>query len=125
MRVIVIPGKGSEYLVSITMKRFAFLALASLIGSAPESFAHDQWSNGEPVPRWVKAACCGPEDAHHLQSTQVQQGPDGWRVDGYRQLIPNGRELPSLDGTYWIFYRNLSDGSQSKVYCFFVPIPSM
>ncbi len=103
---------------------FSSLLFSPLVAAAGAS-AHDQWANGEPVPAWVKRACCGPEDAHHLQPDQVHVSPAGWRVDGYRGAIPNGTELPSPDGSYWIFYRDLSDGSQSSVYCFFVPIPAM
>ena len=33
--------------------RLAALALAALSSAAP---AHDVWSNGEPVPAWVKKA---------------------------------------------------------------------
>ena len=50
---------------------------------------------------------------------------EGWQVNGYHGRIPHGAELPSPDGTYWIFYRTFNDGTQSNVYCFFVPIPSM
>lgn len=95
-----------------------------LILSTP-SLAHDRWANTEPVPPWVKKACCGPDDAHHLRPEQVQQTSAGWQVEGYNKLIPNGAELPSPDGTYWIFYRTFPDGSQTSAYCFFVPIPSM
>jgi hypothetical protein len=108
-------------LLKLTCAALAFSALAP-IGQA---LAHDQWANGQPVPPWVKKACCGPEDAHHLSADQVHFSSEGWRVDGYQKLIPNGSELPSPDGTYWIFYRTFSDGSQTSVYCFFVPIPSM
>ncbi len=30
--------------------------------------------------------------------------------------------LPSEDSNYWIFYRDNLDGSQSAVFCFFVPM---
>lgn len=103
------------------------LAIGALVVVAANQCAkaHDAWANGEPVPAWVKKACCGPEDAHHLKPEQVQFTSDGWKVEGYHALIPNGTELPSPDGSYWIFYRTFSDGTQSTVYCFFVPIPSM
>jgi len=100
------------------------LPLLTLAMAGPAA-AHDQWANGEPVPAWVKRACCGPDDAHHLSPEQVHFSTSGWRVDGYNGVIPNGAEQPSPDGSYWIFYRTYSDGSQTNVYCFFVPIPSM
>ena len=36
--------------------------------------------------------------------------------------IPARDALPSQDGDYWIFYRDGQGGSQSIVYCFFVPM---
>lgn len=102
------------------------LTLALVLSCEPRrASAHDAWANGEPIPPWIKKACCGPEDAHHLKPEQVQFTSGGWKVEGYHALIPNGAELPSPDGSYWIFYRTFSDGTQSSVYCFFVPIPSM
>jgi hypothetical protein len=107
------------------------LALAGLAGrvlllavllSASRAHAHDEWADGSPVPPWVKASCCGPEDVHHLTSTQVHAMPDGWHVEGYKQVVAYGRELPSQDGDYWIFYKNYPDGTQTPVYCFFAPV---
>ena len=83
--------------------------------------AHDAWSNGDPVPAWVKEQCCGPADAHHLSAEQVHVTPDGYRLDGYTRVIREDRLLPSPDGSWWGFYRNYDDGSQSTVYCFFGP----
>jgi hypothetical protein len=97
------------------------LALGGLLAWAGGASAHDQWANGEPVPAWVKRACCGPDDVHHLRPDQVQQTHDGWRVDGYPDLIPIGLEQPSPDGEYWIFYRTLPNGDKTRVYCFFTP----
>lgn len=87
--------------------------------------AHDVWADNEPVAPWAKSACCGPEDSHHLRSDQVHAEKDGWRVDGYHALVPYGKELPSPDGTYWIFYRTFADGTQSNVYCFFTKFQGM
>ena len=83
---------------------------------------HEKWADGSPVPAWVKKSCCGPEDVHHLMPSQVHRMADGWHVDGYNEVLPYGKELPSADGDYWIFYRTLQDGSQSVVYCFFAPV---
>jgi hypothetical protein len=86
--------------------------------------AHDQWADGNPVPAWVKASCCGPEDVHHLVSDQVHAMKDGWHVEGYPDVLPYGKELPSQDGDYWIFYRVWEYGGKkqySMVYCFFAP----
>ena len=79
------------------------LAAASLLGAAP-AVAHDQWANGDPVAGWVKSACCGPADAHHLRPDQVTLNARGdYVVDGYREPLPARIALPSQDGNYWIF----------------------
>ena len=90
-------------------------------GLARPVFDHDQWSNGTDVPAWVKSSCCGPEDVHHLTAQQVHAMADGWHIEGYKGVLAYGRELPSQDGDYWIFYRSYSDGSQTPVFCFFAP----
>ena len=99
-------------------------ATIALIGglAASPARAHDVWANGDIVPGWVKSACCGPDDAHHLRPDQVHRvSDDFYMVDGYRYRIPAREALPSQDGDYWIFYRENS-GIQSTVYCFFVPM---
>jgi hypothetical protein len=83
--------------------------------------AHERWANNEPVPPWVKAICCGPEDVHHLRPDQVHVRPEGWQVDGYPDTIPIDQAMPSPDGDYWIFYKHFPAGDVSKVYCFFTP----
>jgi hypothetical protein len=114
-----------EYLRPLA--RWLFLAgliYATSVLAPRKAHAHDSWSDGNHVPAWVKAACCGPEDVHHLTAKQVHAMTDGWHVDGYKQVLAYGRELPSQDGDYWIFYRDLPDGSQTPVYCFFAPSQS-
>ena len=103
------------------------------------TLAHDYWANGKGVPEWVKNACCGPADAHHLRPDQVHRSENYYYVDGYSSRIPAGKALPSEDGDYWIFYTDaglqcapvIGDGAsqkcrlvdqQSDVYCFFVPM---
>jgi hypothetical protein len=83
--------------------------------------AHDSWGNGEPVPPWVKAACCGPEDVHHIPPGAVHRGPDGYHVDGLSTVVPYSRALPSPDGTFWGFWR---EGGEPDVviFCFFAPV---
>jgi len=100
------------------------LCLAAVfVLSAAQALAHDQWANGKAVPDWVKSACCGPADAHHLRPDQVALNANGdYLVDGYREPLPAKIALPSQDGEYWIFYRENLDGSRSAVFCFFVPM---
>lgn len=113
--------------------RMLSLLAGWLIFSPLTSQAHDYWANGKKVPDWVKSSCCGQADAHALEPGQVHQDKDGnYFVDGYygynqdhKQLakIPAKEALPSQDGHYWIFYRgDEGGGSQSGVYCFFVPM---
>ena len=99
----------------------AATSLFLIIGHSPVALAHDQWSNGDPVPAWVKAQCCGPSDAHHLSDEQVHVTPAGYKLDGYSRIITEDKLLPSPDGSWWVFYRNYDDGTQSTVYCFFGP----
>lgn len=106
---------------------FIILMLALLIVimvNVNQAQAHDYWSNGKPIPDWVKASCCGPADAHHLRPEQVHRiSEDYYEVDGYTRRIPVAQALPSQDGDYWIFYRDDgASGGQSGVYCFFVPM---
>ncbi len=99
----------------------SLMMISGVIGSP--AAAHDVWANGEIVPSWIKAACCGPDDAHHLRPDQVHRvSDDDYMVDGYRYRIAARDALPSQDGDYWIFYRDDGAGRQSQVYCFFVPL---
>lgn len=95
--------------------------IAALMLLASPAAAHDRWADGNAVPAWVKRHCCGVEDVHHLRPDQVVTTANGYLVDGVRTKIPFEQALPSEDGDYWVFYRNYPDGTQSIVYCFFVP----
>lgn len=85
------------------------------------AFSHEKWADGSKVPSWIRAACCGPDDVHHLTPDQVHEMSDGWHVDGYPGVIPIGTEQPSPDGDYWIFYQKFPNGNVTRVYCFFTP----
>lgn len=103
----------------------AGVLLSALAGVSP-AWAHEKWSNGEVVPKWIKQACCGPSDVHHLTPEQVHLHEGGsWSVDGYNKVIPPRTELYSPDGEYWIFYKTFDDGTQSSIYCWFVPMNGM
>jgi hypothetical protein len=95
------------------------LILAAL-ASAPAA-AHDEWSNGQPVPPWIKSACCGPMDVHHLRPEQVHRNGEAYEVEGYPWLIPSAKALPSQDGGFWLFYGYLN-GSPAEARCFFIPM---
>ena len=99
--------------------------VATLLLSAGAVRAHDVWSDGTPVPKWIKAACCNASDAHHLRPDQVRRiSDDFYEVDGYYGRVAAADAQPSQDGEYWIFYQdNKSGATQSGVFCFFVPMP--
>ncbi|MGD1037381.1 MAG: hypothetical protein ABR878_09320 [Roseiarcus sp.] len=82
--------------------------------------AHDLWRNGEPVPEWVKRMCCGSIEAHNLRDSEVKVTPDGYLINGWPDVIPYAKALPSPDGTYWAFYEDVDDGDSMN--CFFAPI---
>lgn len=104
-----------------TLVTFTLAAAGAALASP--AAAHNEWANGKPVPDWVKAACCGPADAHPLRPDQVQDEGDFCVVDGdfggpyngkiYKTIhigdgrsAPNPSAIPSQDGDHWIFYRD-------------------
>jgi hypothetical protein len=98
-----------------------WITLISLLALASPANAHDHWSNGDKVPDWVKASCCGAKDMHHLTPDMVHRVSDDWyMVDGYEGKILAKAALPSQDGDYWVFYACSSP--MCSVYCFFVPM---
>ena len=94
----------------------AFLFTLILLFTCRDARAHDQWADGTPVPSWVKGACCGPTDVHHLTPDQVHREGDNWRIDIWPGVIPASKVLPSQDGDYWAFF------DASMMHCFFVPL---
>ena len=105
------------------MRRITIASAVIIVlgATASNALAHDQWADGGPVPAWVKQQCCGVSDAHHLRPAQVHVTAAGYRIDGYREVIPQKTLLPSQDGDWWVFYRDYPNGTQSQVYCFFGP----
>jgi hypothetical protein len=108
-------------------------ALAFL--AAPPAHAHERWADGSLVPPWVKAACCGPSDVHHLTADQVHLDGDRhvYRIDGYPYPIPTEKLLPSQDGDWWVFYEpagvhcdheggGCHEDGPGPVFCFFGPL---
>lgn len=45
-----------------------------------------------------------------------------WIIGEYHHLVADSEKRPSQDGNYWLFYRQDPDGSQTGIYCFFVPL---
>ncbi len=96
------------------------LLLAGAFVAGP-ALAHDYWADGEPVPAWVKASCCGPQDVHHLRAGAVHIMADGYHIDGLTTVIPIARALPSPDGSYWGFW-NAGNEPNPVIFCFFAPV---
>ena len=96
------------------------LILAAALSCASPAFAHSFWSNGEEVPEWVRASCCGKADAHHLKPSAVHIMADGVHIDGLDVVIPIIRVLPSMDGQPWAFWNPDLEPSP-LIYCIFLP----
>lgn len=109
----------------MTRRTGSFLALALALAAPAlgSARAHDTWSNGEPVPAWIKKYCCGPQDVHHYRRSEVKAAPEGWVLPDYPRPIhyndPGNRI--SQDGDFWAFFRVYPNGQLSPLYCFFVP----
>ena len=104
------------------MKSFSLLlTLGFAFFSSHTVTAHDYWADGSPVPKWVKSYCCGAADVHRLTVGQIHHVEGGWVADGYDRVIPDHRVMQSQDDFVWLFYAALPNGSQTEVYCFFIP----
>jgi hypothetical protein len=104
-----------------TMPLLAIALNAWLALSPTDAHAHEQWRNGEQVPAWVKTACCGPNDVHHLRPEQIRRNAAGdYLVDIYPWPIPAGMASPSQDGEYWVFFYE-DFGVYGRIRCFFAP----
>jgi hypothetical protein len=81
--------------------------------------AHESWSNGKPIPTWVKDKCCGESDAHDLDAEGIAwwQVRGGYKIEGIDMVITH--PYVSQDGHAWAFY--LMRARASNVFCFFVP----
>jgi hypothetical protein len=103
------------------LSRLAIAAFvtAAVTRSSPAT-GHDVWSNDTPVPSWIKKACCGPSEVHHLSSDKVHALPDGYHVDGLATVIPYSRVQPSPDGEFWGFWN--PHALNPVVFCFFAGI---
>ena len=102
------------------MRLATLLALPLTLSPA---LAHDVWSNGIPVPDWVKSSCCGKAEAHLVDPQDVHHNSDEgyYYFDaGYQGKVQDKIVLPSEDGRYWIFYA--CPGANCTVHCFFVPM---
>jgi hypothetical protein len=100
--------------------RLAIAALVTATMTPPlPAVGHDVWSNGAQVPPWVKKACCGPSEVHHLSAGKVHGMPDGYHVDGLATIIPYSRVQPSPDGEFWGFWNPYA--LNPVVFCFFAP----
>src|SRR4029077_6003711 len=115
------------------------MRMGSLVGvllATTSASAHQQWSNGKPIPDWVKQVCCADDEGHQIDARRVHlvRGRDpmthqwqllGYRIEGFYNLVPIERRFDSEDGLTWIFYSvpSTSDEFVSDlrpiVYCLF------
>jgi hypothetical protein len=90
-------------------------SLVGLLLATTSASAHNQWSNGKPIPDWVKQVCCANNEGHQIDARQVHpvMGSDpmthqrqllGYRIEGMYNLVPIDRRFDSEDGLTWIFY---------------------
>jgi hypothetical protein len=109
---------------------FLWLVMAILMLMPGPVYSHDKWANGDPIPPWVSASCCGPADAHQLCPVKGPTSPlpdncherngkpllrtwagmDGFYIEGYpSEGAAIGFDaqgvLPSQDGYVWAFFR--------------------
>ncbi|MDE2096638.1 MAG: hypothetical protein KGL39_05270 [Patescibacteria group bacterium] len=98
----------------------ALVMIATLLASA-SAIAHDQWSNGEPVPKWIKQYCCSNNEVHRIDAGAVHLTDEGFMIDGNSHVIDPTHVFPSQDGDYWAFFA-IRDGEPGPVWCFFAPV---
>ena len=106
------------------MKFMAVLAVCAFCGfwATIPVRAHDVWANNMVVPAWVKSACCGPQDAHIIDSSDVT-GPDKngyYRVKDVGIAVPGDHVFDSQDGETWVFYSPAASPKDRFVYCLFL-----
>lgn len=98
---------------------------ALVVTASGAARAHEVWTDGTPIPDWVRKACCGPSEAHHLTPSQVRHVDGAYLIDGYPSRVSDMQALPSQDGEYWAFYSTtVGDGGEklyTSVFCFFAP----
>jgi hypothetical protein len=88
-----------------------------LVVAARRAPAHDVWANNEPVPAWIKSACCGEADAHVLEPGDYWIDKEGFHIKAVNRVVDLDKILPSQDGKVWAFYSVV--GENVNVYCVF------
>jgi hypothetical protein len=106
----------------MTRLSYSLVASALALGlMSSTAQGHDVWSNGEPVPAWIKSSCCGISEAHMLGPDEVWLADDGWHFRDIDAVIPRDQVLPSQDGQTWGFW-NPALGRIAIPVCFFAPM---
>lgn len=122
------------------MIRLVLLAILALVST--KVLAHETWANGDPIPEWVKKACCNGHEAHDLGEggdmvhVVLKDGEIvAYTVDGFNNRIEAKKVHPSEDNHTWVFYGGSGyeddhhhvappppgDVSNFSLYCLFVP----
>ena len=62
-------------------------SLVGLLLATTSASAHQQWSNGKPIPDWVKQVCCADDEGHQIDARRMHL------VRGRDPMMP--RERPN------------------------------
>ena len=89
---------------------------ASLLAAAPASAHGDyDWINKGGYHGANGDHCCGKDDCFKLESKEVEESRDGYRVPSQNVTVPYSQALRSEDDHYWICR------TSAKMRCFFAP----
>jgi hypothetical protein len=98
----------------------AIIACALSLFCSP-AIAHEFWTNGEPVPGWIKRYCCANSEVHRIEPGHVHLRSDGYHIDGYPDAVPENRVYTSRDSYFWAFFKIRDNGEPGTIWCFFAP----
>jgi hypothetical protein len=98
----------------------AVTALALLCALSPSRVvAHDFWPDGSIVQDWIKAQCCGINEAHRYRDDQVHPtGTGNYWIEGVGLVTQKPSPTPINDGYWYLFF---PAGEPTMIRCFFAP----
>jgi hypothetical protein len=89
------------------------LALIAGVGIGVPALAHE-WLSGQRDPL-TGVGCCNDKDCHPQPFGAVEPVKGGWLIRATGEVWPEGRQLWSQDGRYWVCIWG------GKTRCLFVP----
>lgn len=78
------------------------LGLTIAVASSAQAHGYYDWINKGGYRNLNGEQCCGKDDCFQLESSQVEDGKDGYRVPSHGVTIPFGEARRSEDDHYWI-----------------------